>query len=144
MKTIKVRLAGKEYELKPLPIRKAREVRQRFIAPINELIEAIKRLPKIDLTDMQSIGMLVESVQSSLLNSTDICLEILLLFSPEMVEDRERIEDEGYEEEVIAAFVEALKMLYPFGGMLKSLSGLAALATSTSSASASGDGGQMS
>jgi len=137
-------MAGREYELKPLPIRRAREVRQRFANPVGKVIGALKSAPKTDLSDVNAMGELLDAVKLALVDSIDTCLELVFDFSEEMRADRERIETEAYDEEALAALVEVLKLLYPFGGLLKRLTGLAALATSMSSVSASGDDGPTS
>jgi hypothetical protein len=125
----KVTLAGKDYELKPLPIRKAREVRAQFSAPLAKVIEALKTAPKIELSDMQGIGSLLDAARVVMVDSMDICLETLYAYSPEIAADKERIENEAYDEEALLAFVEVVKLLYPFGSLMSSLNGLGPPAT---------------
>jgi hypothetical protein len=137
-----VKLAGKEYVLKPLPIRRAREVRQRLTGPVMQAIQAIRSSSTISLTDAEGIGSVMDALRLVLLDSIDLCLEILFEYSSELAMDRERIETEAIDEEALTAFLEVIKLLFPFGILVKSLSGLAGLATSMSSASASGTAGR--
>lgn len=131
MQTTTVTLAGQEYTIKPLPIRKAREVRAKITGPVEKAIQAIRGIPQVELNDMQAISELLDAAKLILADSLDLCLDILFEFSPEMAADRERIETLAYDEEALTAFVEVVKMLYPFGGLVKSLTGLANRATST-------------
>ena len=131
MQIVTVTLAGKEYPLHPLPIRKARAVRERISGPVEKAIQAIRGIPQVELNDMQAISELLDAAKLILADSLDLCLEIMFEFSPELAADRERIETEAFDDEALTAFVEVVKMLYPFGGLVKSLTGLASRATST-------------
>jgi hypothetical protein len=142
MQTIKVKLAGKEYELKPLPIRRAREVRQRFSVPVGQVIAALKSAPTTNLSDVNALGELLDAVKLVLMESMDLCLEALFDFSPALAADRERIENEGFDDEALNAFMEVVKMLYPFGGVLQSMNGLVQSATSMNLPLANGGAGR--
>jgi len=149
MQNVIVKLAGREYEIKPLPIRPAREIRQRLTEPLIQVIEMLRNAPaKTDLSDAQGIGELLGSVKTILVGSIDLCLDLLFSYSPELKADQEYIENNAYDDEALKAVLEVLKLLYPFGGLVKKLaglvSGLAALGTSTNSRSANGDAGQTS
>lgn len=124
MKTVTVTLGERSYEIRPLPIRKAREIREKFTAPFEQAIAALDQVPQTDINDVQSLGKIALSLKDVLLGSVDLVLEILFAYSPELAADRERIEAEAYDDEAIAAFVEVVKMLYPFGGLANALSGL--------------------
>ena len=131
MQIVTVTLAGKEYQIQPLPIRKARAVRSRISGPVEKAIQAIRGIPQVELNDMQAISELLDAAKLILADSLDLCLEIMFEFSPELAADRERIESEAFDDEALTAFVEVVKLLYPFGGLLKQLNGLANLATGT-------------
>lgn len=124
MQTIKISLGGREYELRPLPIRKAREIREKFTESFEQIVDAINQLPNLALDDVHALGDIVTAVKDVLLGSVELVLEILFAYSPELAADRERIEAEAYDEEAIAAFVEVVKLLYPFGSLANVLSGL--------------------
>ena len=132
MQSITVVLAEQAYILKPLPIRQARAIRAKISEPMGKAIAAIRNTPGAGLNDFQAIGELLETARMVLADSIDLCLEILFEFSPELAADRERIETLAYDDEALLAFVEVAKMLYPFGGLVKQLTGLAKAATSMS------------
>ena len=138
----KVTLGKVEYELKPLPLRPARALREKIAAQIGGFGAQLKCLDGLEVTKLDDIGGLIEQLGGTLAGSVDMAAEWLFEFSPELAADRERIMDEAFDEEVLKAFGEALKLLYPFGGMLNSLSGLAGQASLTNSRSASGGFGR--
>jgi len=122
--TIKVTLGDVEYEIAPLPIREAREVRQKFAAILEPAVNALQDAPKTEMSDYSALAGLVSAVKDTLLGSVDQCLELLCDYSPEIASHREQIEEIAYDGEVMAAFVEVIKLLYPFGGLIPSLTGL--------------------
>lgn len=123
MQTKTVILAGKEYTLEALPIRQAREFRKKFAAPLEGLISALQKTPTQDLTDLEAVGALLGIVKNVLIGSIDMALEILFAYSSEIATDREHIEAEAYDEEALGAFLEVIKLLYPFGRLASILPG---------------------
>jgi hypothetical protein len=129
MNDIRVKLGGKEYELKPKPIRKAREVRQMIEKPFGTAINALLDAPKKELNDLEGLGSLAISLKDTLLGSMDILLNIVCAYSEEIARDRKQIEEEAFDEEVVKAFVEVIKLLYPFGSLAESVNGFKKPAT---------------
>jgi hypothetical protein len=129
MNTITVTLAGKKYTVKTLPIRQAKAFRGRFGVVFETITVALRNAPAMELGDLQSMAGLVESVSELLVNSIDQALDLVCEYAPEIAADRERIETEGYDEEVIQVFVEVLKLLYPLHQLRALMSGPAARAT---------------
>ena len=80
----------------------------------------------------------------TLIGSMDLLLDLLFAYSPELAEDRERIEEEAYDEEALAAFTEVLKLAYPFGELLAMVNGRTASKTSPNSHSPSTASGRNS
>jgi hypothetical protein len=62
-------------------------------------------------------------VQDVILAAPDRITAMLFDYSPVLAADRARIEAEVYESELIAAFVEVLKLAYPFGELLSLANG---------------------
>ncbi len=142
MKTAVVTLGGVNYELRPLPLRPARALREKISGEISGLGQALRALEGLEITRLDDLGGLIQQLGGTLAGSLDIIADWLFEFSPELQADRERILDEAFDEEILQAFGEALKMLYPFGETLNGLSGLLDQATSTSLPSANGVSGQ--
>lgn len=122
MQPIIVTLAGRVYEVKPLPRLKARAFRQRLADEIGEVASALTQAGSAGgtaITDLESIGELISTLGVTVAGSIDLVADLLFDYSPELAADRERIESEGYDDELVAAFLEVLKLLYPFGDLLK-------------------------
>jgi len=138
----KVMLGGVEYELKPIPLRPARELREKIAGQVEGFARSISTLEGVEINKMEEVGELISSLGMTAANSMDMIADWLFEFSAELRADKNRIEETATDEEVLKAFWEALKMLYPFGSMMGSLSGLAGKAISMSSRLANGDTGR--
>jgi len=132
MRSVVVTLGGKPYEVRALSIRAAREWREKFQQPFQAMAAALGGMESIELTSGKSIADLLNVLQETLLRSPDTILEMLYAYSPEVMADKERIEREAFDDEVIAALVEVLKLAYPFGSLLSLIPGPASKPTLTS------------
>jgi hypothetical protein len=121
---IKVTLGEKEYEITPLPIAPAREVRHQFEAILTPIVDTLKTMPDTNLTDMTALAAIVSVVKDSLMGMVDIAFDLLLVYAPNLAADRQQIETTAYDDQVMLAFVEVAKLLYPFGSVIPSLTGL--------------------
>lgn len=124
MKIITVNLAGKEYELRALPIRQAREFRKKFTKPVEEMINVLGSASKTELSDVESMKGVVDAVKTILLGSIDLLVDLLFEYSAELNADRDTIEAQATDEEALAAFAEVFKLLYPFGSLAGKIPGL--------------------
>lgn len=86
-----------------------------MLESVTEALRAANGAGGVELTNLGSIADLMDKIGGLLAGSIDTVADMLFDFSPALAEDRERIEAEGYDDEIIAAFVEVLKLLYPFG-----------------------------
>ena len=117
-------LGGKAYTIKPLPLRQARQMRERFKDTLGTLANAIGQAEKVDVGDLQSLSCLFAQVSDVIVGSLDTLADWLFVYSPELAEDRERILDNATDDEVVTAFMAVLEQLYPFGGLRTVLNGL--------------------
>lgn len=131
MQTIKIMLGGAEYEIAQLPIRQAREWRQKFSEPLEQVIgavqggaEAIQRAfdgnSSVNAGDLVgALGQtLLGSVGRALLGSMDLVLDMVYSYAPNLLAHKDAIEESAYDDEIMLAFVEVLKLAYPFGQIL--------------------------
>ena len=123
---VRVTLGETDYEIKPLPIRQSREWREKLNGPFAVLVNVLSNAESIELTDSKQLGRLVSTMSSTVLGSVDMMLDLLYDYSPELKANRETIEAQAYDDEVMAAFLEVLKLAYPFG---KLVSGFREIAT---------------
>ena len=124
MNTVQITLGGKAYTVTELPLRKNAEWRQRLeglVAGVTDLVGA----SQIDLHNMADLIAVVNQVRDVLLRAPEQVTELLFSYAPEVAADRARIEAEVYESELLGAFVEVLKLAFPFGQLLSLANGLA-------------------
>lgn len=118
-----ITLGGVEYPVRALPMRQAREFRQGFGELVNSLAGALRAVNSTNIDNFDTVAGLIDSLGDLLIGSIDQIAEYVFSYSPEIAADRERIENEATDTEMIAAFREVLALLYPFGGLMNSLTG---------------------
>lgn len=143
MKTVKIVLGNREYQVQSKPIGPSKAWRKRFAEPVQALVGSLRFTGDLlnqpisngaDLGGMVSqLGsVLLSGVGETLLGSMDLALEMVCSYAPEIEADRERIEAEAYDDEVLRALWEVLKLAYPFG-ILGDLGGLTGMTKQSSS-----------
>jgi hypothetical protein len=123
MKTSNVVLGGQSYTIKALPIRQSKAWRTKLEGPFAELSTALEGAGKIELSSGVDIGRLVRTLSGTLIGSIDLLMDLLFEYSPELAADRERIEEEAFDEEALEALAEVLRLAYPFGRALALVTG---------------------
>lgn len=134
MKQIEITLGGKAYQVAELPLRKNAAWRQQVGALVGE-VAGLVEATQIDLNSTADLIGVVNQVRSVLVQAPDQLTALLFDYSPVLAADRERIEAEVYESELLSAFVEVLKLAFPFGEILSWASGLAPTASAPTSTS---------
>ena len=132
MKTIQITLGGQQYTVQELPLRKNAAWRQKLttlISGVTDLVGATQ----IALNNTSDLIVVVNQVRDVLLAAPDQVAGLFFEYAPELAADRERIENEVYESELLSAFVEVLKLAYPFGQLLNLASGLTPTASAPTS-----------
>lgn len=137
--TVTVTLGGEAYEIMPLNMKASRVWRKTLGEPVGQIVDAMQSADAVALDDLGSIGQLLDVAKRLAMGSIDLCVEALFAYSPALQADRETIEENATDAEAMAAFVEVLKLAYPFGALLTTVSGgLRQPATSKKSRSQSG------
>jgi hypothetical protein len=142
-RSVSIALGGRQYEVKALPIKASRAWRERFNGPMGQVLE-IFNVSQIELNSPADLGRLLGSLKDILLGSLDLAADLLFSYSPALAADRERIEAEAFDEEMVAALIEVVKLAFPFGEFVKLARGLQSRATLTSSPAPSGASGPTS
>ena len=136
MKTINVTVAGRDYIITPLPIRKNREWRKQFDKPINDAASLITEIGSYANTEFEDGKAMVEQIGKAvsggslspvvrhLLGSADTIINAVFDYSPAMQEDRKHIEENGFDDEIVSAFLSILSLAFPFGQAIKGLMAL--------------------
>jgi hypothetical protein len=129
-KEVVVELGGREFTIRELPMKRSREWRERLGEPVREVIGRLQGAEELELANLSEVGTLVESVGGALLGSVDLVAEVTFEYSPELAGEREWIEANAYDSEMMGAFVEVVKLAFPFGKISEMVGGLLEAASS--------------
>lgn len=132
MKTVQVSIAGREYTITPLPIKKNRAWRKQFDAPIQDAADLLAEVGSYadgEFEDMSKmIGEIGKAVSGSLptvidhlLGSADTITDAVFDYSPEMKKDKKHIEENGFDDEIVGCFISILGLAFPFGQAIRGL-----------------------
>ena len=126
-RTVIVTIAEKKYTVEEMRSRANEAWRKRLQEPFGALVAQLEGAADTDVSSPRAIATLVQDTAGALLRSPDTLRELLLEYSPALAAERERILEEAYDSELLDAFVQVLKLAFPFGGMVDKLAGLARL-----------------
>lgn len=116
MKTEKIILGEKEYTLRELPLRPARQFRETLAVQFGGFIDLVEVSPHVELNDMKAVSTLLRTLSTTLLSSVDTALDLLLQYSSELAKDRDYIEDNALGSQVVDGFIAAVGLSFPFFG----------------------------
>jgi hypothetical protein len=131
-KTVQVSLGGKKYNVPALPIARSKAWRENLAVPFGTLAHALTTANTVEISAFTDIAGIVQQLSGVLLGSVDMMLDLLFEYSDEIRADKEWILANAYDEEALHAFVEVLKLAFPFGVMLEVVTGRTANRTSSS------------
>jgi hypothetical protein len=148
MKTVQVSVAGREYTITPLPIKKSSEWRKQFDAPIRDaanLFAEVGSYADGEFEDMSKmVGEIGKAVSGSLptvinhlLGSADMITKAVFDYSPELKKDKKHIEENGFDQEIVSCFISILGLAFPFGQAIQGLMKLGQPEQQTQASSAS-------
>ena len=121
-----VTIAEKQYELKELPARKATIWRKTLTDQYGTLLQEIMSVMNTDYDSVEGraiIGKLVGNAVFKLGGSIEDIRELVFNYIPALQEDRDYALDNGLDSEFLAAFVQVIKLAYPFGGIAQMVTG---------------------
>lgn len=115
METKEITLGGVTYTIQELPRRKNaawREQLRQDLAPVAGFLE---RVPTLEVNTGAEAADLIRGLLAGVNGALDRALELILAYSPALLEDRERIEAEAHDSEIVGALLPILELAYPFG-----------------------------
>lgn len=124
-------LGGQQYTIEQRSMKQNLAFRDKVTDPIQKIAVLLTSWKDIEISNGGDILALIGVVKDVLLGSMDIVIGALFSYSPTLEADRERIENEAYDDEAIAAFGEVLKLAYPLDQLVSVWSGRNATQTST-------------
>ena len=116
-----VTLGGREYVLKPLPLRPAREWRAQFSRLAEMVISAMRHATTAQLSSPDDLASLAAEVAPKLLGLVDELIEMMFAYSPELRAERDWLEENATEEEAMAVVIRITAIAFPFGGVVPTL-----------------------
>lgn len=139
IRTIPMTFGDRTYEVPMAPIKRAKAWRKQLRQPLDELLGLISTdLLNVELSSLQDLVATVNKVLPVLLEATDTLLGLLYAYAPTLKADREFIEEQGYDDQIVDAFLAVLKVAFPLG-RLAALLGPEKSETSKSLPAPSGD-----
>lgn len=112
---LEVVLGGVKYEIEPLKIREARKWRKQLA----DIKDALADLP----SEVENVGELISLIPALVghlfVTIPDRIIDLVFSYAPTL--PRDLIEDTATDAEIITAFVEILKVAFPFGKALGSI-----------------------
>lgn len=130
MDDITVKLGGRDYSIKRLPVRKSKAWRSRFSSEFDRVAGDILQLTNWETISLGDAKSAIIAGKDAIFRVLDeIAFELVCDYAPEIAQDRERIEDEAYDNEVVEAFVKVLGLAFPLDTLVKTLRGLTASMT---------------
>lgn len=134
-----ITLAGQDYEVAQLPMKGNKEWRDRLTEPVDKIVALLQNYRDIEINTGADIAGLFLVVKDILLGGMDLLLDALFDYAPALAADRERIENEAYDDEAIAALGGVIGLAYPLDRLLTVwFPGQSATPISTNSASQNG------
>lgn len=121
MRTATIMLDGKEHEIKEMRHRQNKEWRKVLEGHIETLASAVEEGMEGDISDATKVAQLIRVGIRFVIRSTDLMCELVVEYLPNLAEQLEN----GYDSEIADAFVEVVKLAYPFSkvfNILKQLS----------------------
>lgn len=140
MRTAKLSLGGKEYEVSQLPIKPAKAWRVKFKAFVGGITDVMASFSGVKLDSVEDLGKAIPAIMGVALDKLDEVAELVLAYSPELEKDRAHIEENATDEEMIEAFMEVARLAFPLQKIVAAIpTGPTATAISKNLPSPSGD-----
>ena len=119
METRTIALAGREYEVIELPAKANAAWRRKLDGALSPLLDTMQNAGRIKLDNRDDLSALIEQRRELLFRAPEVLTDLLFDYAPGLRQDREQIEAQAYESELLAALMQVLQLAYPFGGLFR-------------------------
>ena len=127
MKTLKLKLAGREYDVELLRAKASEEWRGKLKDKLGEFgIADVMGAAALDITNGGGVSRVIDGVMAMVVQAPRAALDLIALYAPQIEADKDAIFEEAYDVDIIAAFSEVVKTAIPLDSMRQLLSGLTA------------------
>jgi hypothetical protein len=147
-----VTLGTQTFQISSLSARASRDWRSRVQKELMGMLDSVQNLSSLQLDNLtfDSVGDLLgvaRTLLAAVSGMPDLIVDLVFQYSPELQAQRDVIEGTATDEQFVTAFVEVLKLAFPFSAILSSIALVPSgpsKATSQSSPSPSGETGTKS
>lgn len=115
MRTEAVTLAGREYKMAELPLRKNAAWRQLLGAELEQWGQLLGQTNEVDLNNLSGVLPVLRRAGDMVLQSPERIADLVFAYCPDIAAERETILDNAYESELVEAFSACVKLAFPFG-----------------------------
>ena len=122
MRTEIISLAGEEYTLTELPLKRNAAWRSQASEEFSAYADLLGEAQGIDLADTGSVGAILRKTSSMVFNAPEKIIALVFAYAPELSEVDQ---DAVYESELMEAFAACLRLAFPFGRLTTLLASLA-------------------
>jgi len=126
MRTERVELAGQEYVIEELPLRKNAEWRQLLNAELQEWADLMGNAQEVDATNLTGVLPILRHASDMVMQSPERIAEMVFAYSDAIGTQREHVLDHAYESELVDAFMACVRLAFPFGRLTRLVTQLAA------------------
>lgn len=121
-----VTIGGREYTINPQPVRASREWRKRVKTELLSVMDQLQsvgtlQFDKLEFNSMGDVINLARTIAETVAGVPDTMIDLVFAYCPELNAERETIEGIATDSEFIAAFVEVLKIAFPFSSILTAI-----------------------
>lgn len=122
MRKVEIMFGDDIYVVTELPSRANAAWRGRLQDFLNDVRDIVAVDPSTRLS-LDFVSDLLGKIQERVVGSIGIISDLLFDYSPELSENREHIESTCYDSEIVDAFLQVLKLAFPFFGSLPEILG---------------------
>lgn len=130
----------RQYTVEAAGVRLSRKWRAKFAETVLPILQNLSGSFGIEISKPEDLSALLPLAEKLLLSALDDVFDLLVLYCPSMEADREWIEANATDRQVVEAFAGVLQLAIPFemDNLMSRLSGLKARTTGSNSQSQSG------
>lgn len=117
-------IGTQNYDIRPLARRDARLWREKVQQTVSPLVDQVSSVISLDLQASGDLALLLTIVKQELprlLSFPDVIWDLMLSYSPDLAADADELDATATDEQVMQAFIVALKQAYPLGGLMSLL-----------------------
>lgn len=123
-KTITLHVKEQPFEVEKLGHRRAKGWRKQFEETLVQLAPQLKTvdpdvLKKVDLTKTEQLEGLITALFGLVEEALDSALELVIKYAGESLGSKDTVEDDIYDEEIVADFIMVVRTAIPFDELMK-------------------------